>query len=626
MILSWFNAREATEVGAALADQLAPRAVSAPAKKSKALQEMLRQSEHKVRPLRLNFFKRAKLANSFKWRLLEHGIEAETADELTEMLVLHLSTMQSGLTPGHGSAAASREEGDSRRADYLIGLGNDYFAQDAYAEAVASYQDAVGLAPNHVLALNNLGAALCKLGRYLDAENHFREAIRIKPNLPEAHNNLGNVLRGRGHVAEAEISLRRALKLKPNYTDARCNLGLTLILLGRLRDARARFEKVLKAAPRHADALLGMAQIAGMEGRFDEAETLLKRALAVNPSMPSAWATLAGLRKMTVSDVSWLEGAEAIAAKGIAPLEEADIRFAIGKYYDDVEDFKRAFQSYKRANELLKPVAENYAREARTSFVDDLIAAYTKEAIAHVAGGASDSMKPIFVVGMMRSGTSLTEQIISSHPSVNGAGELSFWGNAVREHETAVRQGLLGEPIRKRLAEDYLRVLSGHSDDARHVVDKAPVNSDHLGVIHSIFPNARIIHMRRDPIDTCLSCYFQKFSTSLNFTMDLSDLAHYYREHRRLMEHWHSVLPPGSILDVPYEELVADQAGWTRRMLQFIGLEWDERCLEFTKTKRSVVTASYWQVRQTVYTDSVRRSRHYEKFIAPLLSLKELDS
>jgi len=193
----------------------------------------------------------------------------------------------------------------------------------------------------------------------------------------------------------------------------------------------------------------------------------------------------------------------------------------------------------------------------------------------------------------------------------------------VRKNNTPIRRGPLGEGLRKELAERYLRVLARHSVDALRVVDKAPINSDFLGVIHSVFPNARIIYMKRDPIDTCLSCYFQPFSAALNFTMDLADLAHHYREHQRLMAHWRAVLPPGTILEVPYAELVADQEGWTRRILDFIGLEWDQRCLDFHSTQRAVVTASYWQVRQRIYNDSVQRWRNYRKFIGPLLDLRE---
>ncbi len=196
---------------------------------------------------------------------------------------------------------------------------------------------------------------------------------------------------------------------------------------------------------------------------------------------------------------------------------------------------------------------------------------------------------PVLVVGMPRSGTSLIEQIIASHPSARGAGELDFWSAVMREHEAEVRKGPLGEAAKAEVAESYLRTLKEHADgrstdnltNVRRIVDKAPVNSDYLGVIHSVFPKARIIYVQRDPIDTCLSCYFQELPLTLNFAMDLDDLTHYYKEHRRLIDHWRAVLPPGSILDVPYESVVADQEAWTRRILEFIGLDWNDAVLEF---------------------------------------------
>jgi tetratricopeptide (TPR) repeat protein len=627
MIRDWFETHAVVQVGTALADQFAPRIVlDSVAHGEKALQEILRQADREIHTLRLNIYKRARFANSFRWRLLENGVEREIADEVTQRLVLHLSLNQGGPGSGRNLAAPPIARPVSSNAQFLFTQGNKCFAQGAYAEAFTFYRDLVKFNPHRADALNNLGSALCKLGRYHEAEDYFRHAIGINPNYPEAHNNLGNVLRCRGHIAEAEIQLRRALKLKPNYVDARSNLGLTLVLFGRLRDAKAGFAKVLKAAPRHPEALLGLGQVAGMEGRFDEAESMFKRALKVNPRMPSALAALAGIRKMTSSDGAWLQAAEEMAASGIAPLEEANLRFAIGKYQDDVRDFARAFQSYKRANELQKTLADDYDRQARTYFVDDLIRVYSRDTVSSVERGASASMKPVFVVGMMRSGTSLAEQIIASHPSVKGAGELEFWSDAVHKYETVIRQESLGEPIRIKLAEAYLRALASHSVDARRIVDKAPVNSDYLGIIHSVFPNARIVYMRRDPIDTCLSCYFQQLSPAMDFSMDLSDLAHYYREHQRLIAHWRTVLPPGTILDVPYEELIADQEGWTRKILDFLDLEWDQRCLDFHETKRPVVTASYWQVRQRIYKESVERWRNYEKFLGPLRGLRNSDA
>ena len=198
--------------------------------------------------------------------------------------------------------------------------------------------------------------------------------------------------------------------------------------------------------------------MAKTEGSFDEAGAMLSRALRLNPRMPKALASQAGMRKMTSSDSAWLKSAEEVAASGIAALDESELRFAIGKYYDDVENFKLAFQNYKRANDLLKPIAEPYDRDAYKDFVDILIRAHTPGVVASASGTASGSLKPVFVVGMPRSGTSLTEQIISSHPSAKGAGELEFWSHAVHEHEAAIKAGPLCEATRNKLAEAYLRV------------------------------------------------------------------------------------------------------------------------------------------------------------------------
>ena len=634
MLLGWFNTRVAAEVGAALADQFAPppasQSITRPKKNpargegAAALPELLRRAQRETHALGLNFFKKATFANSFKWRLLENGVARETADQLTQTLLMHISRNRADPLPSRDRAAGPTDRPGSSKTQHLLAQGNEYLAQRAYAKAIASYERLLELDSRHAEALNNLGAAFCKLGRYPEAEQHFRSAVSLKPKYADAHGNLGTVLRWRGHLAGAENSLRRAVKLKPTHVDARSSLGLTLLTLGRTIDAKAEFEKVLRIAPRHAEALVGMAHVARAEGRFAEAEALLKRVLETDPNMPVAWAALVGLRKMT-PDGAWLQRAQDIAASGIAPLDEADLRFAMGKYYDDVADFEPAFRSYQRGNDLLKTItAEKYQPDTHTQLVDDLIRVYTRETISGTEGGGRASVKPIFVVGMMRSGTTLVAQILASHRAVKAAGELPFWNDAMRQHATAIRQGPPAEPLRKKLSKEYLRVLNGHSADAARIVDKAPVNSDYLGVIHSVLPNARIIYLRRDPIDTCLSCYFQQFSPALNFTMDLSDLAHYYREHHRLITHWRSVLPPETILDVPYEGLIADQEGWTRRILAFLDLEWDERCLDFHTTQRTVSTASYWQVRQRIYRDSVGRWRNYEKFIGPLRALKDL--
>jgi tetratricopeptide (TPR) repeat protein len=364
-----------------------------------------------------------------------------------------------------------------------------------------------------------------------------------------------------------------------------------------------------------------MGRIATLEGRFEEAETTLNRVVEINPKMTNAWAALPLVRKMTNADNEWLKRAEEIAASKIHPMEEANLRFAIGKYCDDVSDFPRAFQNFKRGNELLKTAAEDYDRKSRSQFIEEMMQVYSREAVANLGIPGSSSAKPVFVLGMPRSGTSLAEQIIASHPAASGAGELDYWAalNFKRSGKTA---GTLDEPTRSKVAEEYLRLLERFSSNALRIVDKTPVNSDFLGLIYSVFPNSRVIYMQRDPIDTCLSCYFQQFLIGMNFTFDLADLVHYYREHQRMMAHWRAVLPPGFILDVPYEELVTDQETWSRKMLGFIGLEWDPRCLEFHSNTRQVTTASAWQVRQKVYKSSVARWHNYESFIGPLKSLR----
>jgi tetratricopeptide (TPR) repeat protein len=640
MLLKWFKASEASQVGTALADDVilqseSGRSVtrdkdSRPAGQErdlqKFLQKFLQRVDRDARPLQLNVFKRAKLANSFKWRLLEKGVEREVVDELTHALVLRLNPHQGSAHSAGKSATAPSTRSGARNPQGLLTEGAELLARGAYTEAMECYQQLVTFDPRNALARNGLGIAFARLGRYNEAEEQLRRAIGIRSAFPEAHFNLAGVLQSTGRFHESEMPLRRALKLKPAYLQARISLGGSLVLLNRLPEARDCYEKALRSAPRNAQALVGLGKIEALEGRFSAAESAYQRALEIDPGASYAWAALVWLRRMTPADGAWLKRAEEIAGGGLAPPDEATLRFAMGKYCDDVGDFARAFRNYQRANELQRMRGERYDHAAHARFVDDLVRIYTPEALARPQAGASDSAQPVFVVGMPRSGTSLVEQILASHPAAHGAGELEFWIAAVSKHETAIRQGPLSDSLRGKLASDYLRVLATHTREAMRVIDKAPVNSDYLGLIHSVFPRARFVYLRRDPIDSCLSCYFQQFSPTMNFATDLTDLAHYYREHRRLVAHWRSALPPGTLLEVPYAELVADQESWSRRILEFVGLPWDERCLDFHKTERAVTTASVWQVRQKIYSGSVGRWRNYQKFIGPLLGLRDTDS
>ena len=625
MLLDWFVAREAVVAGTTLADHFLREPQDGAAKDwRREVPRFRRRIAQEAGSLKLNLFKRAKLLNAFKWRLLELGFDPKAADELTQVLLMQLCVKgrKARIAPGHG---VTKEWGaqSARRLPILLGEADALFAERKYAEVAKRLQEALSLDDRRADAHARLGAVLCCLGRYGEAESALRRAIELKPSLAVAHFNLGTLLRDKGEFAASDTALRRAVRQDPRDPHALASLGLTLGMRGRLREARGCLEKAQRMKPKDAATLSSLGWLAGIEGRFEEAEVNYRAALEANPLHPGAWASIAGVRRMTAADQDWLDGVERILAVGVPPLEESKLRYAMGKYFDDLEKYSRAFEQYKRGNELRKLIASPYNRAVRTKLVDETIGMYTRERLAQPAKGASESARPVFVTGMMRSGTSLVEQIIASHPQAIGVGELDFWSVTARKQKESQDKGL-DEALTRKLAESYLRVLEQHSSTALRVVDKSTFNTDHLGLIHQVLPRARIVYVQRDPVDLCLSCYFQDFANVASFTLDLVDLAHYYRQHHRLISHWRSALPEGALLVVPYADLVVDPETWTRRIAEFTGLGWDSRCLKFHDTQRSVLTASTWQVRQPIYSRSVGRWHNYEKFIRPLLELREL--
>jgi len=628
MLLDWFNAREAVDVGTALADAFPPPDPAGHRPRTGGrpdIQTFLQRAVREARPLKLNLFRRAKLLETFKSRLLERGVDRGTVEEMTHLLLVQLTGGAGAQVVTARDGAPAQAGGAARkRIPALLGEIEALMGRREYAEAVERLEALLRLEPRHALAHNILGDALCRLGRFHAAEMAFRRAIELQPAMAEAHLNLGTVLRWRGEFKAAETALRRAIKQDRRNIEALCGLGYTLSALDRVQEAQECFDKVLRLQPRHAGALCGLGWLASMDGRFEEAERLLRAALDADPNCSEAWAWQVELRRMTRADRDWLEGAERLLAAGLPSVEEERLRFALGKYFNDIGDFPKAFAAYQRGNELQKRHATPYDQSARTAFVDEMIRVYPRERLAQPLAGASDSRRPVFVVGMMRSGTSLVEQIIASHPRAAGAGELEYWHAMALKYRAVLRAAPPDPALLGRLTAGYLKILARQSAAAERVVDKSTFNSDHLGIIHLAFPNARILYLRRDPLDVCLSCYFQQFASAANFTLDLADLAHYYREHHRVIAHWRSVLPQDVFLEVPYAQLVADQETWSRRIIEFIGLEWDPKVLEYHKTERSVLTASHWQVRQKIYTSSVGRWKNYEKFIGPLLKLRDL--
>jgi tetratricopeptide (TPR) repeat protein len=518
-------------------------------------------------------------------------------------------------------------------------------------EAIESCQRALQLDPGLVAAHSNLGNALLDLGRMAEAEASYRRALALAPDVAEVHSNLAKLLLDAGRTDESIASAQRAVELAPRLAAAHENLangllnvnfeeairhyrvaleaspgdaelhnrlGIALRLSGRVDAGEASIRKALELAPDSAAALAALAEVQADRGDFEAAESQFKQALARQPDLSEAWVGISRLRKFSAADADWLEQVQRLADRSNHPREAAALHYALGKYHDDLGAYDAAFASYQRANEIARQHSRAYDGAAVTRQIDELIAAHAQPLVPLADAAATD--RAVLIIGMPRSGTSLAEQILSAHPSVFGAGELTYWHSA----SAALRRQPAADDAAIRAAgEGYGRLLGELSATAARVIDKMPTNFMELGLIERALAGVRILHLQRDPIDTCLSIYFQDFRSTLAYANDLNDLVHFYRQYQRLMDHWRRVVPRDAMLEVPYEALVDDQEGWTRRMLEFIALPWDARCLDFHEAPRSVVTASKWQVRQKINRSSVARWRRYTSHIAPLLALSD---
>ena len=507
------------------------------------------------------------------------------------------------------------------RAEVRLNLGHTLHQLHRTEDALSSYRQALTLKHDFVDAHIAICNAQRELGRFQKALEGYRQLLRVRPGMAEAHGNLGSLLLDLGRLEEAAASYEEALRLKPDYAEAYHNRGIALRLLRRTTEAEDSCRQALAINPALAAAWAVLGDISADQGKFAQAEELFRRAVELDPDLPEGWSGLAQLRKMTADDAWWRDAALRLASKPLASRKEGVLRYAIGKYFDDIGEFDQAFAHYRRANELGKQHRIAHDREAVRQSVDRMLASYDRERLAAARECGVNSALPVLVVGMPRSGTSLVEQILASHPSVIGAGELTFWNSVGVSGPPFLGEGEVGAAARRAAAQEYLLLLQIQSAKAQRIVDKMPANFLQLGLIHAALPGARIIHLQRDPIDTGLSIYFQDFSATLSYANDLGDIAHYYAEYLRLMEHWRSVLPGDAMLDVPYERLVDDPETWVRRMLAFVGLPWNSRCLEFYRTERDVLTASRWQVRQKMSASSIGRWRHYQAHLGELCAL-----
>jgi len=504
------------------------------------------------------------------------------------------------------------------RPDSAIGqtnLGSCHLARWQFKEALACFEIAASLDPNLPTARHNLGVALERLGRAEDAIAEYRKAAQLDPSAPNPLVSLGSLLRKRGGSDEADQAFSEAAKRVTGSLIGLQALAKALTEEGNLKEAESTLVQANELAPGTPNLLVPLGHVRQQLGRFSEAIECFQKALEANPHDAEALFELAQCRRMTTDDSPLIQRMEScVQGPDLSPSELRHLHYALGKAYDDTGAFEKAFRHFREANAQIYREFEGMRvdRQALIGAYDQIMATFTPEFFAANRSVADPSELPILVVGMIRSGTTLIEQILSSHPDVGAGGELQFLlENGAVLHPT---QGLLVERA-KSVGENYLRLLASIAPGKSRVTDKMPNNTVMLGLVHLLFPNARIVHCRRNPTDTCLSIYTTPFRSGLNFAHDPDEIAFNYEQYLRLMHHWRTVLPRRNFLEVQYESLIDDREAVVRRLVEFCGLTWNDSCMEHQRRGGAVVTPSNWQVRQPIYRTSIGRWEQYRQWL-----------
>jgi tetratricopeptide (TPR) repeat protein len=556
------------------------------------------------------------------------------------------------------------------RPDYVeahSNRGNALRALKRLTEAEAAYRRALELRPGFAAGWNNLGTTLRDLKRPEEAERAYRTALADIPNDPETLDNLALALKDLDRLDEAAELLRRALTIEGRSVKIHVHYASVLIDLKKVDEAAAAAERALALDPDSHDAINLLGRVAFERGALDTALTRYRRALQLKPDLADAHnnmgnalkelghladaraaflraieldPTLTGVYVNLADSTTFAAGdphlaaMQALAAQqdGLSATDRVHLDFALAKAFADLKENRRSFEHLLSGN-AGKRATIQYDEAAAMALFDRIEAVFTPELIAAKSGLGDPSGVPIFVLGMPRSGTTLVEQILASHPLVYGAGELKTFNDVVdtvRGADGAVAPfpefvgAIEAAPIRA-IGTHYLMQIRKIAPESFRITDKMPSNYYFAGLIHLALPNARIIHTVRDPVDTCISCFSKLFTAEQSHTYDLGELGRYYRRYRQLMTHWRRVLPAGRILDVRYEDVVADLEGQARRIIAHCGLEWDPCCLAFHATERPVRTASATQVRRPIYRSAIGRWRVYQEFLGPLLTELQVD-
>lgn len=547
--------------------------------------------------------------------------------------------------------------------DALSNLGNAQACIGQHQEASENYKKALVLKPNNPGITNNLGNSLYLAGKPEEAAEILEKVVQMQPNYADAHNNLGNIYKAINDNSLAIDHYKRALQLNPSLFESHMGLGgIFLYRMGRTTSAEHYYREALRIKPENIEASAGIANVKRFQGDLDGALDVIQELQCMYPEAHELVASEADiLERQGKHEAAFtrarqlldkgryypiaidvllrtckrfnycqesIEAAERmLAIRTLAASSQETLHFALGKLHDKLDNYDLAFKHYQAGNELNN---SPFDPEKFSQRIDRLIETFSQSTLASLPRSSLDTRSPIFIVGMPRSGTSLTEQILSSHPDVAGAGEL----NEVNDIVATVSSMLPGQQsypdcihalttsVLDALAQRYLNIIQHFHTDETLVTDKMPHNFINLGLISLLFPGCRIIHCTRDAKDNCLSLYFQNFGWLQPYGRCLDWLGRYYHDYSRLMHHWESVLNL-PILTVPYEETIENQEAMTRKILEFCELEWDDACLQFHKSDRFVNTVSYDQVRQKIYTKSRGRWKNYASHLDPLI--KALD-
>ncbi|WP_425081974.1 tetratricopeptide repeat-containing sulfotransferase family protein [Ruegeria arenilitoris] len=458
-----------------------------------------------------------------------------------------------------------------------------------------------------------------------EAERCFRNAISLDEKKPESYVGLAQVLTEKNLHELALVEAEKAQRLDPSHAPAYHYIAVCKSHLGDLEAGFANYEKTLELKPDFSATMIALGHLEMERGNFDAARSWFNKAAERDKARLNAQIALVRLDKVAEDNPDFQALVAALPGVDKLPPEQSvSYHYALGKCYEDLKRYDSAFEHFAKGAALKRSIIDFDADQIEET-ADDLISMFTPELVQKLRQNSVDSSQPIFVVGMPRSGTTLTESILASHPYVFGAGELSYMHKLFTDQlrggnkkTGSLIAALPDHEISKR-AQQYIQQLDAHAPGKPFIVDKMPANFLMVGLIHAIMPNARIVHVARNPMDTCLSCFTRVFQRSQYHSYDQVELGRYFNAYVRVMQHWNDILPSGSFHTVHYENLVENIEFEARRLIAFCGLEWDDSCLEFHKDARRVRTASVQQVRQPLYKSSKEKWLNYKSHLTPLI-------